>query len=229
MGLLVGSLFCLLAGGGLALFFGRSESWSSRFGVTGSVLGSLFGLAAALQGLGADGLWQYTHGWSLPGGSLNFGVDPLSAFFLFTLFLLSGFTAIFGRGYLSVHSEHGNPGISWFYFNLLIASMAVVFIARNALLFLVAWEVMAISSFFLVTSEHEKPSVREAGFSYLVATHLGTAFLLLFFVLLAQQTGSFDFGSQAAAGISSASLLFLLALVGFGSKAGYRAVSCLAP
>ncbi len=219
-GLLFVSLVFLLAGGVLALVFSRSRLWPACFGVTGAVLGSLSGLAGSIQAL-ADGVfWNYRLAWSLPGGSLNVGMDPLSAFFLFTLFLLTGLTSIFGHGYLAAHTGHRNPGISWFFFNLLAASMAVVFMARNALLFLIAWEVMAVSSFFLVTFEHEKPQVRGAGFSYLVATHLGTAFLLLFFVILAGQTGSFDFGSHAAAGVSSAGLLFILALVGFGSKSG---------
>ncbi|MFH1069358.1 MAG: proton-conducting transporter membrane subunit [Candidatus Glassbacteria bacterium] len=220
MGLFAGSLFCLLAGGGLALVFGRSRLWSSRFGVTGALLGSLFGLAAALRGLGPGQPWQFRLAWSIPGGSLNFGLDPLSAFFLLTLFLISGLTSIFGSKYLEAHAEHKNPGVSWFYFNVLVASMAVVFTARNALLFLVSWEIMAVSSFFLVTFEHEDPRVREAGFTYLVATHLGTAFLVLFFILLGQQAGSFEFEDMAAAGVGSTGLLFLLALVGFGSKAG---------
>ena len=68
------------------------------------------------------------------------------------------------------------------------------------MLFLVAWEVMSLASFFLVTFEHEKASVRRAGWTYLVATHLGTAFLPLLFVLLGVQAGSLDFDAFAAAG-----------------------------
>ncbi len=220
IGLIVGSLSFLLAGGILALLFSRSRFWSSFFGVTGAVLGSLSGLAGSIQAIADGGFWNYRLGWSLPGGALNLGMDPLSAFFLLALFLLTGLTSIFGHGYLAAHTGHRSPGISWFFFNLLAASMAFVFMSRNAILFLVAWEVMAVSSFFLVTTEHEKPQVRGAGFSYLIATHLGTAFLLLFFVILAAQTGSFDFGSRAAAGVTSSGLLFTLALIGFGSKAG---------
>jgi formate hydrogenlyase subunit 3/multisubunit Na+/H+ antiporter MnhD subunit len=71
--------------------------------------------------------------------------------------------------------------------------MVVVVIARNAVLFLVAWEVMALSSYFLVTFEDEKPSVRDAGWMYLIATHLGTACLLALFILLGRTGGSLDF------------------------------------
>ena len=79
--------------------------------------------------------------------------------------------------------------------------MVLVLLARNAVLFLVAWELMALASFFLVTFEHERESVREAGWIYFVATHLGTAFLLALFLLLARETGSMDFDVWAQQGI----------------------------
>ena len=71
-------------------------------------------------------------------------------------------------------------GPIWFFYGLLVLGMMLVLLARNAVLFLVAWELMAVASFFLVTFEHERQSVREAGWIYFVATHLGTAFLLAF-------------------------------------------------
>ena len=98
--------------------------------------------------------------------------------------------------------------------------MVLVVVARNGVLFLMAWEVMALASFFLVTFEDETDSVREAGWTYLVATHLGTAFLLAFFLLLGRGSGSLDFDRLGAAP-AEASLLFLLAVVGFGTKAGF--------
>ena len=102
--------------------------------------------------------------------------------------------------------------------------MTLVLLARNAVLFLSAWELMAVSSFFLVTFEHERESVRSAGWIYLVATHLGTGFLLVLFILMGRETGSMDFTVWAAQGIHApelAGMLFLLAVVGFGTKAGF--------
>ena len=96
----------------------------------------------------------------------------------------------------------------------------MVVIARNAVLFLVAWEVMALASFFLVTFEDEKPSVRDAGWIYLVATHLGTACLLVLFVLLGGPAGR-STSTASAATPSSLGLLFVLAVIGFGTKAGF--------
>jgi hydrogenase-4 component B len=224
MGLFLGSLFCFLAGGAGALFFFRSNLWASRLGVGGALAGSFLGLAAALRGLFPESAWDLRLGWAVPGGSFHLGMDPLSAFFLIALFLITGIAALYGWEYLTAHGRHRSLGASWFFYNGLAASMALVFTARNAVLFLVCWEVMAVTSFFLVTFEHEKRSVQEAGWTYLVATHLGTAFLLVFFLLLGHQARSFefeDFAGIAAWDSTRAGLLFILALVGFGSKAGF--------
>jgi formate hydrogenlyase subunit 3/multisubunit Na+/H+ antiporter MnhD subunit len=112
----------------------------------------------------------------------------------------------------------------WFFFNLLVVSMVLVVVARNGILFIAAWEVMAIASFFLVTFEHEKAEVRSAGLTYLVATHLGTAFLLAMFAILGRETGSLDFDSFSQVGAlapAAASVVFILAMIGFGAKAGF--------
>jgi formate hydrogenlyase subunit 3/multisubunit Na+/H+ antiporter MnhD subunit len=82
-----------------------------------------------------------------------------------------------------------------------------------------AWEVMALSSFFLVTFEDEKESTRHAGWIYLVASHVGTAFLLVLFVMLGRANGSLDFNRFSAS--SGAGFLFVIALLGFGTKAGF--------
>jgi hydrogenase-4 component B len=115
------------------------------------------------------------------------------------------------------------PRGAWLWFNLLVASMAVVVAARNGVLFLVAWEVMTLASYFLVTLHHDRSGSRRAGRVYLVATHIGTAFLLVFFLALPGPAGSLDFDSAApgASPLLPASALFLLAVVGFGTKAGF--------
>ncbi len=223
MGLFLGSLCCLLAGGSLSLCLARSHRWSRRIGAGGAMLGSLLGLISALDGLSAASGWELHLPWSLPGASLRLGIDPLSAFFLIPLFLLSGLAALYGQEYLERQDSHSGQGPAWFHYNFLTASMALVFTAGNALLFLVAWEVMALSSFFLVTLDHAEERVRQAGWIYLLATHLGTAFLLIFFLLLGRQAGSFDFrdfSGAATGGATLSGVLFLLAVVGFGSKAG---------
>jgi formate hydrogenlyase subunit 3/multisubunit Na+/H+ antiporter MnhD subunit len=159
--------------------------------------------------------------WDVPFGAFSVELDALSALFLLPVLVLSPLAAVYGSEYLLAHHDDGDqaPGTSWFFFGLLVASMEMVLLARNAVLFLVAWEVMALASFFLVTSDDRDASVRDAGWTYLVATHLGTACLLVMFVLLGGDADPLNFDHFPHA--TSAGLLFLLAVVGFGAKAGF--------
>jgi formate hydrogenlyase subunit 3/multisubunit Na+/H+ antiporter MnhD subunit len=216
----------LVALGGLAaLATGRSSRLATALGAGGAVAGCALGLVPALGAVLGGAAETIRIPWAMPGATLHFELDALSGFFLIPTLLLSGLSAIYGGGYLQAFRQRKHLGAAWLCFNLLVVSMAAVMVARDGLLFLVAWETMALSSFFLVTFENEKAEVREAGWTYMVATHLGTAFLLVMFVLLAVRSGSFDFDDfgAAAAGLTPAlaGLLFVLALVGFGTKAGF--------
>ena len=96
--------------------------------------------------------------------------------------------------------------------------------ARNALLFMIAWETMALAAFGLVSCEHGKLEVRKAGLLYLLCTHVGSLCLLALFALLGSNAGSLEFSAFAAAPALSAAqrtAVFLLAMVGFGMKAGF--------
>jgi len=165
--------------------------------------------------------------WNVPFGSFTVGLDPLSAWFAAPILGLAILAAVYGAGYLSHYADHKSLGPPWLFFNLLVAAMVLVVVARNGMLFLVAWEGMALASYFLVTFEDEQSRVREAGRIYLIASHLGTACLLLFFALCASYAGSLDFASLAGAKMAGqlsrtlAAVLFLLALLGFGTKAGF--------
>jgi hydrogenase-4 component B len=214
--LLAGAVAVLLLGG-----TGRNFSWLA----TGSVvIAAGLGSIPALQVLLGGPVQQLRLPWSMPFGEFFIELDPLSAWFLIPTLLLSALSAIYGVGYLRSFEGKRSLGPIWFFYGLLVLGMVLVLLARNAVLFLVAWELMALASFFLVTFEHEKESVREAGWIYFVATHLGTGFLLAFFLLLARETGSMDFNVWVEKGIQTqglAGILFLLAVVGFGTKAGF--------
>ncbi len=222
MSFLFVSLLLLLAGGFGALA-SRNARTATCLGVTAAVAGCVTGLIPAVSiAFGLSPTEAYRAEWNVPFGSFSVAIDPLSAFFLIPTFLLCALAAVYGSGYLLAYREKKSLGSSWFFFNLLAASMALVITARNGVLFLMAWEVMALASFFLVTFEDEMENVREAGWIYLVATHIGTAFLLVFFILLGNGAGSLDFDKfPVAAGPSMAGLLFVLALIGFGAKAGF--------
>lgn len=186
----------------------------------GVILGSLLGFIPAIQvltsGVSFEEAWQ----GEIPSLTLALGVDNLSAFFLVAILFISALTAIYSLGYLK-----GQPHVAKYFsfFPLLVGAMEAVVVARDGFLFLICWEVMSLASFFLVTAEHESHKVRHAGWIYLIATHVATGFLILFFALLFGKVGSFDFGDFAhlsSLPASLSNLLFLLALVGFGTKAG---------
>jgi formate hydrogenlyase subunit 3/multisubunit Na+/H+ antiporter MnhD subunit len=101
--------------------------------------------------------------WVLPWGQFAVTIDPISALFLGPVFVVPALGAIYGLGYWKP-SEHarGTRRLGLFY-GLLAASMAMVVIARDALLFLMAWEVMAIAAYFAATADEDDPDVRRAG------------------------------------------------------------------
>lgn len=202
-----------------ALLASRRPEWAGRLGAGGALVGSALGLVPVARVLLGGEVGTFEMAWAVPGGALSLGLDPLSAFFLAPILVLTAATAGYGYGYLASDAHPRRCGLAWLWFDLLAASMVLVVTARNGLLFLVAWEVMAVASYFLVVHHAEREGVVRAGWIYLVATHLGTAFLLLLFARLAAQSGSFDFAHwQAPAG--GAFGLFVLALIGFGAKAG---------
>jgi formate hydrogenlyase subunit 3/multisubunit Na+/H+ antiporter MnhD subunit len=183
------------------------------------VLGAGLGLVPVARVLGGGEVAPLAFGWPVPGGALSLALDPLSAFFLAPILVLAALAACYGHGYLAGDAERHRRGPAWLWFDWLAASMALVVTARNGVLFLVAWEGMAVASYFLVVHHAEKQGVVRAGWLVLVATHLGTAFLLFVFARLAAEAGSFEFASWRAPA-AGATGLFVLALVGFGAKAG---------
>jgi formate hydrogenlyase subunit 3/multisubunit Na+/H+ antiporter MnhD subunit len=100
--------------------------------------------------------------------------------------------------------------------------MALVLIADDAYLFMVAWETMALASFFLVTTDHRIAEIRRAGFIYLVIAHIGAIAILLCFGVLQGGRGDYTFGAMREVSLGGAwpSVAFFLALLGFGAKAG---------
>lgn len=222
--LLVASVGLIGSGGLVALLLSRWPRWAGGVGGGSAAVGCGLGLVSAARVLAGTPCGELRLPWSVPHGDFAIGLDALSAFFLVAIFALCGLAAVYGIEYLRAYRAHRSLGPPWFFFNMLIASMAVVVTARNAVLFLVAWEIMSLASFFLVTLEHEDEDTQRAGWTYLVATHLGTAFLLAMFVLLGKGSGSMDFAQFGAGGAvarAGANLIFVLAVVGFGTKAGF--------
>lgn len=219
MWLFIAGLALLLAGALLALVVQGAPRLSSLLGVCGAVSGSLLSLAGAAGVLCSGRAAALDAPWPIPLGSFSLGIDPLSAAFIVPIGLVVAVAAIYGRPYMHGSYQPSKIGLSWFFFNLLAAAMLLVVAARNGLLFLVAWECMSLASFFLVLTDHERDSARHAGWVYLAAMHLGTAALLVLFLLLGRTSGTLDFDRFVCQpGLAGA--LFVLAVAGFGTKAG---------
>jgi hydrogenase-4 component B len=213
----------VLLGGMAALAFRSRRGLSQRVGQSGAIVGSVLGLVAAARFLIAGDRETLILPWLMPGGGLHFQIDALSAFFLLPVFGLSLAAAIYGRSYLEPQTDTRRVAGCWFHCSMLTAGMALVIVAHDGLLFLLSWEIMALSPFFLVIFDDRSAAVRHAAWTYLAATHLGTAFLLVLFVMLGGAAGSSDFDAysgvlQANPGLASSA--FVLALIGFGAKAG---------
>jgi len=108
------------------------------------------------------------------------------------------------------------------WYHLFLAGMVTVLLADDAYAFMVAWEVMALSSYFLVTTDHKIPEIRRAGFLYLLIAHIGAVSLLLTFGVLQGGHGDYTFNTMRLSEMTPfwSSAAFLLALFGFGAKAG---------
>jgi len=210
----------LPAAGLVSLAVGRSPKVACLTGAAGVLLGGGVVLFQSLRVLISGVPERLRLEWAVPFGSANMEMDALSAVFALVIALVTMLAAVYGCGYLQADAGRKNLGVSWFFFNLLAASMLTVVLARNGVLFLVSWELMSLSSFFLVTRDDDKESVRRAGWIYLVAMHLGTAFLMALFLLLGKNAGSLDFDQFSTAAAPSG-VLFVLAVIGFGTKAGF--------
>jgi formate hydrogenlyase subunit 3/multisubunit Na+/H+ antiporter MnhD subunit len=186
-------------------------------------LGALIG--AALAVVAAAGLNHPTEQLILPIGlpdlPMHLRRDGLSGVFMVLLGAASAGVSIFAAGYFR-RGEGTAPGLICLQFHLFLASMGFVLLADDAYAFMLAWETMALSSYFLVTTQHRLPEIRKAGFLYLVMAHLGAIAILLSFGILQGGSWHFTFDAMRAAhlGPAGATVAFCLALIGFGAKAG---------
>ena len=157
----------------------------------------------------------------LPDLPFHLRLDSLSAFFLLLLGATAAGISIFSAGYFR-DSEGSAPGLLCLQYHVFLAAMALVLIADDAYVFMLAWETMALSSYFLVTTDHQLAEVRRAGFLYLLIAHIGAIAILLCFGVLQGGSGDYSFGSMRSVILPGAwgSIAFLLALFGFGAKAG---------
>ena len=152
-------------------------------------------------------------------------IDRLSAFFILVINItfLSGF--VYTRGYLAPYlksKSHLSFSIHYFSYLWLWLSMLMVVMIRDGLLFLIVWEIMALSSFFLVIFEAEDRKILKTGINYLIQMHAGMFFIMTGFLIVERETGIMSFNALSEYFSSHSNFpLFLLFFSGFAIKAGF--------
>jgi hydrogenase-4 component B len=221
--------------GGLLLM--RREKLANTVAFSAASFASLCGITAAVLTLAFEQrdptvtfqLWPSL----IPYISLGVKLDALSAFFLLLVSFLAFALSVYSFGYVRGFYGRKSVGVLGAFYNALLLATTLVFTANNAFFFLIAWEIMALTAYCLVSFKHEQDETRRAGVLYFVMSHIGTGCIMLGFLLLFQAfgQGSGDYGTQAysfenfralgekmSAGPRNAA--FILFLVGFGVKAG---------
>jgi hydrogenase-4 component B len=220
--LVLAGIAIVAASGMVGFMFSRNSAAGQYVATALASVGSVTGIGGLIA------FWVYSNSrpmvypWSVPGGQLAVTVDGISAVFLLPVFLVSLLGNIYGLEYWAqaAHPENGRK-LRLFY-GLVTAGMALLVVARNSLLFLVGWEIMALAAFFLVTTDDHEREVRAAGWVYLACTHTATLCLFGLFALLRSAVGSFSLTSIPDEAITGTfeTAVFTLAVLGFGLKAG---------
>lgn len=188
----------------------------SRLAPALAAVAGLLGAAPAIFCLHHGASLEWAHAWGLPFGSFHLRLDPLSAWFALLLFVVAFLGAWHG-------GRQPASGGNWGGYFLLCFAMFLLLLAWDAVLFLVAWEVMSLAAWTLVMNHHDRPAARRAAWFYFIVTHASTVCLMLMFMLLARAGGGFSFDALTAARLSAgaAGAAFVLGVLGFGSKAGF--------
>ena len=156
-------------------------------------------------------------------GDVPVRIDGLSAWFILIINFTSATGVVYGMGYLKAYSENSvKLALHWGMFVLFHLSMVWVCMLQNGFAFLIAWEIMSLTSMLLVIFDHNNPKTLKAGLNYLVQMHLSVVFLTIGFIWIYLETGSLSFDAiEAFFSTNNNIWLFLIFFLGFGLKAGF--------
>jgi len=209
--LVIMGIACHAVSGVPGLFMKRDSDAGQRLATMIAVVGSVLGIAGSLVSL---------MGPSISGSGIR--LDAIAAIFLIPIFLVSGLGSVYGMEYWAQARHPADGQKLRLFYGTTTAGLAGVAVSANSILFLFAWEVMALSAFFLVSTEDHEREARDAGVLYLIITHFSTLALFALFALWRIAVGSFALGPLPAGIVTPtvATVMFLLAVFAFGTKAG---------
>lgn len=220
---LVLSIGILLAGGLLALVAKEESKFKicSIFTFLASATALVPAIFVLIKGTPLEAVFNF----STVCGPIRFVIDPLAAIFITVISVMSFLGTVYANGYMQPYLKKGmHTSSHCFFFMLLIASMLGVVTVQNGLFFLIVWELMSLSSFFLVIFEGQKKDVLKAGIKYLVYMHFSVIFIMAMFALMTNAAGSFNFADYYNVlkdNTQLANIAFILGFIGFGIKAGF--------
>ena len=218
--LLLAGMLAAYAAGALAALGVRGAA--GRGLVAGCALaGALTGLGLGAVRLGAGGASTFAAPF-LPLTGFTLRIDGLSAFFLILIGVVGAAVAAYGFGYSEGYEGRYSLRLLGSMLNVLLLSLSVQVMADNALTFLLAWETMSLSAYLMVLTEHDRPGTLRAAHWYIAVTHAGFAALVAMFLLLSAGELTTSFAAMRAAALAAPvrDAAFVLALFGFGAKAG---------
>jgi hydrogenase-4 component B len=201
------------------------SKWKSAILFTVILLNALLSGYFAVQTL-----LGYSYEFLLPGslvtGLVPLRIDALSGWFMLIINFVFVTGVTYGIFYLKTYPyQKNNISLHAIAFILLHAALIGVCVIQNSIVFLISWEIVALSAFLVVIFEHEKVSIIQAGINYLIQSHVCIVFLMIGFIWVAHKTGSYDFAAITTYATNhnetGALLLFICFFVGFAIKAGF--------
>jgi hydrogenase-4 component B len=176
----------------------------------------------AIKGFAAEGVELIINGGTFF-GDIPVRIDALSAWFILIINFTSVTGVLYGAGYLKSYVVQPQLiTFHWILFIIFQSSMLLVCMVQHSIAFLVAWEIMSLSSMFLILFDYTNPKVLKAGINYLVQMHISVVFLTVGFIWVYFKTGTFDFkGISTFFDLKVNIWLFLIFFAGFGLKAGF--------
>ncbi len=213
------ALLLVLAGGVLPLLLGRAFGFMKIVAIALIGAGCLTSLSGAWSLLASDTVVRAAV--PLFGGiDLSFRIDALASYFLLPISLICPIAAFYSYHYLDNEGKGARVAANYFFFSILTISMGLVAAADNIVTFALSWELMSLSSFFLVIYDYDKRATRRAGYLYFAFAQAGAMILFASFAVIFSHTGSLDFAAIGTVPDTAKALIFTLAFIGFGSKAG---------
>jgi hydrogenase-4 component B len=220
LGFLLLSLLLFCGGALICLCSSRAEGFSIGIASLSGVLGSLAGLAGSIPVLISGQIQHFAIDGPFSFARIVVRMDLLAALMVFVISLLALITSLYSQAYVQEYRGRG-AWLMGFFMNLFVASMLALVLIDNAFYFLILFEAMSLSSYFLVIFDQDEEAVK-AGFLYFLIAHGGSILIMAAFWLLYRESGSLDFDSFRRLHLTGplASTVFLLGFFGFGAKAG---------